>query len=156
MAALEGHTHVVHMCAWSPDGARLASASYDDTVRVWLAPAPAMTPMLTDDYAGDAAIPTASLEAAMARLGRFGGNGGGVLMGGGAAGGPGDPMPPGAPNGLRGGGGRSDEQRQAADRPARDARVANAHARLIAGDLEALRECSVEVRRCRLTLSNPS
>jgi len=30
-----GHTDVVESVAWSPDGKRIASASYDNTVQVW-------------------------------------------------------------------------------------------------------------------------
>jgi len=32
---LRGHTKGVRCCAWSPDASRLASASLDNTVRVW-------------------------------------------------------------------------------------------------------------------------
>jgi WD40 repeat protein len=32
---LRGHTHIVFDLAWSPDGAQLASASWDGTVRMW-------------------------------------------------------------------------------------------------------------------------
>ena len=35
---LQGHTKAIHDLAWSPDGAQLASASHDLTVRVWIAP----------------------------------------------------------------------------------------------------------------------
>ncbi len=34
-AVLEGHTGAIRACAWSPDGALIASASADGTVRVW-------------------------------------------------------------------------------------------------------------------------
>jgi len=33
VSMLEGHDDVVWVCAWSPDGTRLASASSDKTVR---------------------------------------------------------------------------------------------------------------------------
>ena len=35
VAILEGHTGTVNTCAWSPDGALIASASLDGMVRVW-------------------------------------------------------------------------------------------------------------------------
>jgi WD40 repeat protein len=33
LAVLEGHAHAVYSCAFSPDGARIVSASADKTVR---------------------------------------------------------------------------------------------------------------------------
>jgi WD40 repeat protein len=35
VATLRGHDDIVWVCAWSPDGTRLASASSDKTVIVW-------------------------------------------------------------------------------------------------------------------------
>src|SRR5262249_52893584 len=35
LAVLRGHQGAVDVVAWSPDGARLASAARDGTVRVW-------------------------------------------------------------------------------------------------------------------------
>ncbi|KAJ5642311.1 hypothetical protein N7490_006311 [Penicillium lividum] len=35
LQTLEGHGDNVNSIAWSPDGSRLASASYDDTARIW-------------------------------------------------------------------------------------------------------------------------
>jgi WD40 repeat protein len=35
LRTLIGHKYAVHGCAWSPDGARIVSASYDNTVRIW-------------------------------------------------------------------------------------------------------------------------
>lgn len=35
LQTLEGHSHSVNSIAWSTDGSRLASASYDKTVRIW-------------------------------------------------------------------------------------------------------------------------
>ncbi|CAI7617063.1 unnamed protein product [Penicillium pancosmium] len=35
LQTLEGHSDLVESIAWSPDGSRLASVSYDKTVRIW-------------------------------------------------------------------------------------------------------------------------
>ena len=35
VAKLEGHTDAVRAVAWSPGGMRLATGSWDSTVRVW-------------------------------------------------------------------------------------------------------------------------
>ncbi|KAK3305077.1 WD40-repeat-containing domain protein, partial [Chaetomium strumarium] len=35
VATLEGHRYSVYSVAWSPDASRLASASYDETVKIW-------------------------------------------------------------------------------------------------------------------------
>ncbi|MCA9688081.1 MAG: hypothetical protein KC636_00615, partial [Myxococcales bacterium] len=35
VAVLRGHQHSLYELAYSPDGARLATASLDDTARVW-------------------------------------------------------------------------------------------------------------------------
>ena len=32
---LEGHTKFVHSVAYSPDGSRLASGSFDHTIKIW-------------------------------------------------------------------------------------------------------------------------
>jgi WD40 repeat protein len=34
-AVLRGHTGAVYSVSWSPDGKSLASASWDNTVRMW-------------------------------------------------------------------------------------------------------------------------
>ena len=34
-AILKGHTHIVYSCALSPDGKRIVTASFDETVRLW-------------------------------------------------------------------------------------------------------------------------
>jgi WD40 repeat protein len=59
----------VYACAWSPDGARFASASSSNMVRVWQAPA--MTthmPTHDHDHADVANIPGSSLEVGIAHL----------------------------------------------------------------------------------------
>jgi WD40 repeat protein len=35
LRTLEGHTESVNSVAYSPDGARIISGSWDDTVKVW-------------------------------------------------------------------------------------------------------------------------
>ncbi|KAJ5128771.1 hypothetical protein N7526_006937 [Penicillium atrosanguineum] len=35
LQTLEGHSQIVRSITWSPDGSKLASASYDKTVRIW-------------------------------------------------------------------------------------------------------------------------
>jgi len=35
VAALEGHTEAIHSATFSPDGQRIATASADDSARVW-------------------------------------------------------------------------------------------------------------------------
>jgi WD40 repeat protein len=35
LRTLRGHSEAVYGVAYSPDGAALASTSYDDTVRIW-------------------------------------------------------------------------------------------------------------------------
>ena len=35
LAVLQGHTNYVTSVNWSPDGTKLASGSWDKTVRVW-------------------------------------------------------------------------------------------------------------------------
>ena len=35
MCPLTGHSNSVTLVSWSPDGKRLASGSYDNTVRIW-------------------------------------------------------------------------------------------------------------------------
>jgi len=68
-ATLEGHGGVVWMCAWSPDGKRLASVSDDETVCVWLAPT--VTPVLTSGQANDTNVPDSSLETFVAQAKRW-------------------------------------------------------------------------------------
>jgi WD40 repeat protein len=66
VAKLEGHGDAVVSCAWSPDGKRLASASWDGTVRVWLSPA--VAPILLDDTANVAHVPGGSSLVGQCRM----------------------------------------------------------------------------------------
>ena len=54
---LTGHTVVVYCVAYSPDGQRLASASYDRTVQIWRAGAPETLVGHTDAVHGVAFSP---------------------------------------------------------------------------------------------------
>ena len=35
LVTYKGHTNIVYRVAWSPDGKRIASGSWDNTVQVW-------------------------------------------------------------------------------------------------------------------------